>query len=150
MGGVTKSDFEWRFTFEKSALKVEFQKRLFVFPVGPAWRFNLELFCVLVCFCGAFWRRMKVQFELFYAGWLPASPPTCENKCKFLTYLGSVSPWIFSFYENGPSKKNFPLRGPGFGGRASRATRARRARSARSALYIFIPSLTLPYMLPQR
>jgi hypothetical protein len=164
MGGVTKSDFEWRFTFEKSTLKVEFQKRLFVFPVGPAWRFNLELFCVLVCFCEAIWFRVKVQswdflhFGLFWWGlltpnegsvwvvlcWMaPSFPPTCENKCKFLTYLGSVSPWIFSFYENGPSKKNFPLRGPGFGGRASRATRARRARSARSALYIFIPSLIL-------
>ena len=61
MGGVTKSDFEWRFIFEKRALNFEFQTRLFVFPVGPAWRFNLELFCVLVCFCDAIWFRMKVQ-----------------------------------------------------------------------------------------
>ena len=59
-----------------------------------------------------------MQFELFSAGWLPASQLR-----------------IFSFYENGPSKKNFPLRGPGFGGpeqgpgnaRASRAKRAKRA-----------------------
>ena len=91
---------------------------------------------MLACFCEAFWRRVKVQFELFYAGWLPASPPTFENKCKFLTYLGSVSPWIFSFYENGPSKKNFPLRGPGFGPRTGARERARGARAAREARYI--------------
>ena len=36
MGGVTKTDFESRFIFEKSALKVEFQTRLFVFGVDPA------------------------------------------------------------------------------------------------------------------
>ena len=67
MGGVTKSDIEWRFTFEKSALKVEFQKRLFGFPVGPAWRFNLELFCFLVCFCEALscrTPRRKFQFSI--------------------------------------------------------------------------------------
>ena len=79
---------------------------------------------------------MKVQFELFYAGWLPAFPPTFEKKWKFLTYLGSVSPRIFSFYENGPSKKNFPLRGPGFGGGSLRSQRARGAREAREARYV--------------
>ena len=119
-------------------------------PFDAEWRFILELFCILVWlnFCEAFWRRMKVQFELFYAGWLPASPPTFENKCKFLTYLGSVSPWIFSFYENGPSKKNFPLRGPGFGGGSLRSQRARGAREAREArearyvsLYLLWPCL---------
>ena len=76
---------------------------------------------------------MKVQFELFYAGWLPAFPPTFEKKWKFLTYFGSVSPRILSFYENGPSKKNFPLRGPGFGGMALARQRARGARGAREA-----------------
>ena len=82
---------------------------------------------------------MKVQFELFYAGWLPAFPPTFEKKWKFLTYLGSVSPRIFSFYENGPSKKNFPLRGPGFGGpeQGPGNARAARAQRAKRAIYLY-------------
>ena len=84
------------------------------------------------------WRCSLSCFLLYYKCWMAPSfpPPTFEKKCKFLTYLGSVSPWIFSFYENGPSKKNFPLRGPGFGGGSLRSQRARGAREAREARYV--------------
>ena len=70
---------------KKSALKVEFQTRFFVFGVDPAWRFNLELFCMLVCFCEAFWCRVKVhKFWDFTPprvdfAYLPASHPQTVN-----------------------------------------------------------------------
>ena len=46
---------------------------------------------------------------------------------------------FFSFYENGPSKKNFPLRGPGFGGpeQGPGNARAARAQRAKRAMYLY-------------
>ena len=101
MGGVTKSDFEWRFIFEKSALKVEFQTRLFVFGVDPAWSFNLELFCIF----GYFW--------LFLCGLLMPSEGalwalSCWMAPSFPLKFAKKSIFI---KENWPSKKIFPLRG---------------------------------------
>ena len=158
MGGVTKNDFEWRFTFEKSALKVEFQKRLFVFPVGPAWRFNLELFCVLVCFCEAIWFRVKVQswdflhFGLFLWGlltpsegavwvvlcWMaPSFPPQRSRiSANFWLILEASPPEFFPFMKMDPQKKFSAARPGNWGHGAGAPMRARRARSARSALYI--------------
>ena len=172
MGGVTKSDFEWRFIFEKSALKVEFQTRLFVFPVGPAWRFNLELFCVLVCFCEAIWFRVKVQswdflhFSLFLWGlltpsegavwvvlcWMaPSFPPNVREKVQIFDLSWKRLPLNFFLLWKWTLKKKFSAARPGIWGHGAGApTRARRARSARSALCIFIPSLTLSLLLPQR
>ena len=109
MGGVTKSDFEWRFIFEKSALKVEFQTRLFVFGVHPAWSFNLELFCIF----GYFW--------LFLCGLLMPSEGalwalSCWMAPSFPLKFAKKSVFI---KENWPSKKIFPLRGQNPGGDAS-------------------------------
>ncbi len=137
MGGFTKNDFEWKFIFEKSALKVEFQKRLFVFPVGPAWRFNLELFCVLVCFCEAIWFRVKVQswaflhFGLFLWGLLtPSEGAVWVVLCWMALNFFLLWKWTL--------KKNFPLRGPGTGGWRWRANaRAARAQRASRALYLY-------------
>ena len=84
MGGVTKSDFEWRFIFEKSALNFEFQTRLFVFSVHPAWSFNLELLCILVCFCGVFWCGVMVHFAFFVG--------CVDDFCQFSTAKIRISP----------------------------------------------------------
>ena len=172
MGGVTKSDFEWRFIFEKSALNFEFQTRLFVFPVVPAWRFNLELFCVLVCFCDAIWFRMKVQpWDFLHVGlflwslltpsegsvwvvlcWMaPSFPPNVREKVEIFDLSWKRLPPNFVLLWKWTLKKKFSAARPGIWGHGAGApTRARRARSARSALCIFIPSLTLSLLLPQR
>ena len=100
MGGVTKNDFEWRFTFEKSALKVEFQKRLFGFPVGPAWRFNLELFCFLVCFCEALscrTPRRKFQFSIVKIPFF-----RIFRKKKMLSLVSQIT----TLYQAPPPAKN--------------------------------------------
>ena len=100
MGGDTKNDFEWRFTFEKSALKVEFQKRLFGFPVGPAWRFNLELFCFLVCFCEALscrTPRRKFQFSIVKIPFF-----RIFRKKKMLSLVSQIT----TLYQAPPPAKN--------------------------------------------
>ena len=142
---------------EESALKVEFQKRLFVFPVGPAWRFNLELFRVLVCFCEAIWFRVKVQswdflyFGLFLWGlltpnegsvwvvlcWMaPSFPPKrARISANFWLILEASLPEFFPFTKMDPQKKIFRCAARDLGG-ALRAQRARGARAAREARYI--------------
>ena len=160
MGGVTKSDFEWRFIFEKSALNFEFQTRLFVFPVVPAWRFNLELFCVLVCFCDAIWFRMKVQpWDFLHVGlflwslltpsegsvwvvlcWMaPSFPPNVREKVEIFDLSWKRLPPNFVLLWKWTLKKNFPLRGPGFGGpeQGPGNARAARAQRAKRAIYLY-------------
>ncbi len=76
----------------------------------------------------------------------PSFPPTFEKKCKFLTYLESVSPWIFSFYENGSSKKISAARPGNWGGVPPQTppssarplpARAKRAKRASRAIYLY-------------
>ena len=125
MGGVTKSDFEWRFIFEKSALNFEFQTRLFVFSVHPAWSFNLELLCVLVCFCAAFWCVCCVCCVACVAcvacvGCVCVAPGQSLERWPLSTCRWTSSCWhaelpnlywIFSS-ENGPLQMTEPFHSP--------------------------------------
>ena len=139
---------------------MEFQKRLFVFPVGPAWRFNLELFCVLVCFCEAIWFRVKVQsWDFLHVGlflwglltpsegsvwvvlcWMaPSFPPDVREKVQIFDLSWKRLPLnFFPFMKMDPQKKIFRCAARDLGAWRWRANaRAARAQRAKRAIYLY-------------
>jgi hypothetical protein len=92
----------------------------------------------------AFWRRVKVQFELFYAGWLPASPQRSRKSANFWLILKASPPEFFPFMKMDPQKKIFRCAARELGGSTppdpplvgQTPPGAREAREARFARYI--------------
>ena len=111
----------------------------------------LRFFVFWFVFVGPFDAEWRFSLSCFMLDGSQLPPQRSRKSANFWLILEASPPEFFPFMKMEPQKKIFrcaardlgaPNRGPG--------TRARRARSARSALCIFIPSLTLSLLLPQR
>ena len=99
----------------------------------------LRFFAFWFVFVGPFDAEWRFSLSCFMLDGSQLPPKRSRISANFWLILEASPPEFFPFMKMDPQKKNFPLRGPGFGGpeQGPGNARAARAQRAKRAIYLY-------------